>query len=74
MKLASELKQSIFLAAISGQITEQLVSDSLVDDTLALMEKEKIGVVVKGKPGKDRIFLTLRTKKYHAKFLHPGDT
>lgn len=49
MKLAEDLKKAVLQAAMQGKLTEQLKSDSSVDELLKNIGEEKAKLIEEGK-------------------------
>mgnify|MGYP003517528118 FL=1 len=53
MKLAEDLKKAVLQAAMQGKLTQQLKTDSSVDDLLQKIAQEKAKLIAEGKIKKD---------------------
>lgn len=73
MVLAEDLRQAVLQAALQGRLTEQLETDSNVDEMLKNIQKEKEKLIADKKIKKRSRCRRFRKKRFRLIFLKAGD-
>lgn len=69
----TNMKDALLQAAMQGKLTEQLESDSSVDELLVVIQREKEELIAQKKIKKRSLYQILRKKRFRLIFLKIGD-